>query len=253
MRFLHAYRTLALAAALPLAVPLAASGSGWGDTPCPPTGKEAAPAEGVAVEAQPKGYSNLLPNGSLALWQGRFISPFVETRMPRLRRHRFQRLADLDMAVHWKVRGGVLFYDGDGKNIRTIRQYRNLEMYLDWKVSQGGTGAVYLRSMPAIRFWDTSLENLGAGVGSGGLYWNRTHPSKPAVRADRPVGEWNRFHIKMVGNRVTVRLNDQLVVDDEVLENNWTPGGPLLPSGHIELEGKDSPLRFANIYVRPLP
>jgi len=41
----------------------------------------------------------------------------------------------------------------------------------------------------------------------------------PKVKADKQVGEWNTFHIKMMGERVTVGFNDQLTVDDAPLEN----------------------------------
>ena len=34
----------------------------------------------------------------------------------------------------------------------------------------------------------------------------------------KPVGEWNAFRIRMIGERVSVWLNDVLVVDNTVLE-----------------------------------
>ena len=34
-----------------------------------------------------------------------------------------------------------------------------------------------------------------------------------------PIGEWNTFHIKMIGDRVTVLLNGILVVDNVTMEN----------------------------------
>jgi hypothetical protein len=239
--------------------PSAAIGAGARRLQClpPATGVSAAaedPQDLVGLEnTPPAGFTDLLANDSLALWQGRFISPLVEMRLGPLRRHRFQRLANMDMAVHWKVNKGVLVYDGKGKSIRTLRHYRNFELYIDWKISKGGTSTICLRNTPAVKIWDTSLENLGAEVGSGGLYYNRTHPSKPAVKADNAVGAWNRFYIKMVGDRVSVRLNDQLVVDNVVLENHWLPGSPVFPSGQIELEGTGSPLEFADIFIRELP
>lgn len=238
--------------------PSATFGAGARARPCP------TPAATITTAAQPEevegpdnhpptGFTNLLADDSLALWQGRFISPLVEMRLGPLRRHRFQRLANMDMAVHWRVSKGVLVYDGKGKSIRTRRSYRNFELYLDWKVSKGGVSAVYLRKSPAVKIWDTSLEDLGAEVGSGGLFYNRTHPSKPDVKADNAVGTWNRFYIKMVDDRVTVKLNGQLVVDNVVLENHWVADSPVFPTGEIELEGTGTPLEFKNIYLRELP
>jgi hypothetical protein len=240
-------------------VPDAAVGAGARARPClPPVATTlAAAAQPGEVDdhdgTPPPGFTNLLANDSLALWEGRFISPLVEMRLGPLRRHRFQRLANMDMSVHWRVNKGVLVYDGKGKSIRTCRHYRNVELFIDWKVSKGGTSAVYLRKSPAVKIWDTSLEDLGAEVGSGGLFYNRTHPSKPIAKADNAVGTWNRFYIKMVGDRVTVKLNGQLVVDNVVLENHWIANEPVFPTGEIELEGTGTPLEFRNIFIRELP
>ena len=68
---------------------------------------------------------------------------------------------------------------------------------------------------------DPGKWKLGADKGSGGL-WNNSAgaPGKdPLVLADKPFGEWNKFRILQVGERVTVWLNDKLVVDHARLEN----------------------------------
>ena len=72
----------------------------------------------------------------------------------------------------------------------------------------------------------------------------------PMVVADNPVGEWNTFHIVMDGELVTVRLNDQLVVDDVRLENYWDRSIPIYPSGPIELQNHGNTLYFRNIWIR---
>jgi hypothetical protein len=38
-----------------------------------------------------------------------------------------------------------------------------------------------------------------------------------SVRADKPVGEWNPFHITLKEGRRTVRLNDQVVIEQSRL------------------------------------
>jgi hypothetical protein len=57
----------------------------------------------------------------------------------------------------------------------------------------------------------------------------------------------------MTGERVTVYLNDQLVVDDLRLENYWERGTPPYSTGPIELQAHNSPVYFKNIYIRVLP
>jgi hypothetical protein len=70
--------------------------------------------------------------------------------------------------------------------------------------------------------------------------------------ADNPVGEWNTFYIKMVGDRVTVHLNGVVVVDDVVLENYWDRNLPIFIEEAIELQAHGTDLAFRNIYVREL-
>ena len=72
------------------------------------------------------------------------------------------------------------------------------------------------------------------------------------LREDRPVGEWNTFHIIMKGDRVTVWLNGEKVVDDTPLENYWEKGQPLPAKGPIELQHHGDELWFKNIYIREL-
>ena len=57
--------------------------------------------------------------------------------------------------------------------------------------------------------------------------WMPKNPSKPARVADRPVGEWNTFHIVMKGDKVTVVLNGQKVVDDVALGVVGATMGPV--------------------------
>ena len=56
----------------------------------------------------------------------------------------------------------------------------------------------------------------------------------------------------MVGDKVTVKLNDKTVVDDTPLENYWNRELPLLEKGTIELQNHGNTLYFRNIYVREL-
>ena len=62
----------------------------------------------------------------------------------------------------------------------------------------------------------------------------------PSKAADKPVGEWNTFRIIMVGEKVTVYLNGELVVDNVVLENYWNRSKPIYPTGQIELQNHSS-------------
>jgi hypothetical protein len=152
------------------------------------------------------------------------------------------------MREHWRAEGGVLVFDGGGDNICTAGDYGDFELLVDYRIEPGGDSGIYLRGSPQVQIWDPAQW----AEGSGGLYNNQQHPSKPLVRADRPAGQWNAFHIRMIGERVTVWLNDELVVDDVTLENYWDRDSPIYLTGPIELQSHGTRLAFQNIRLRPI-
>jgi hypothetical protein len=130
-------------------------------------------------------------------------------------------------------------------------------MYVDWKIiddhkGQGDAG-IYLRGSPQVQIWDTTRHSAGAQVGSGGLYNNQVHESKPLKVADNKLDEWNTFHIIMKADRVTVYLNGQLVTDNVILENYWDRKQPIFPIEQIELQAHGSPVAYRDLYVKELP
>ena len=67
-------------------------------------------------------------------------------------------------------------------------------MIVDWRITKKGDSGIYLRGSPQVQIWDTSRVEVGAQVGSGGLYNNAKFRSTPLKVADNPIGEWNHSH-----------------------------------------------------------
>jgi hypothetical protein len=160
-----------------------------------------------------------------------------------------QTAADETMRAHWKVVDGVLAFDGKGESLCTTGDYGDFELLADWKIEKGGDSGLYLRGSPQVQIWDAEANPAG----SGGLFNNEKAPSQPLEKADRPVGEWNAFRILMIGERVTVYLNDKRVVDNTVLESYWERDESIYPSGQIELQAHGNPLYFRSIFIREIP
>jgi len=181
---------------------------------------------------------------------------------------------------HWKVQDWVLNYDGKGGDLWTEKEYGDFQMIVDWRwpnkptkqprpiilpngddatddngnqkmaeVDDAGDSGIYLRgsSKSQVNIWCWP-------VGSGEVYGYRTDKSQPAdvragvtpkTRADRPIGQWNRFEITMKGDRLTVVLNGETVI-----ENAHLPG--VAPRGPIALQHHGDPIQFANIYIKEL-
>ncbi len=181
---------------------------------------------------------------------------------------------------HWKVGGNVLHFDGKGQSLWTDESYGDFEMLVDWKWTAEHQGkmqrpyigldgnivknadgtdktieveerdsGIYLRgnSKSQVNMWLWPC-------GSGEVYGYRTDAKMPPevraavtprVNADAPIGEWNRFRIRMVGETLNVWLNDKEVIIDAKL-----PGVP--KSGPIALQCHGCPIDFTNVMVRRL-
>ncbi|MGI9473184.1 MAG: 3-keto-disaccharide hydrolase [Rubripirellula sp.] len=197
---------------------------------------------------------------------------------------------------HWKVLDGVIDYDsrseakGD-KNLRTKEDFGDFILKLDWRIKEtsglydvpivlsdgsylkdasgkkitiktpNADSGIYLRG-----FSKAQLNIWRWPVGSGEVYGIRNNESVPTeiragltprFNADNPVGEWNSFVIIVVKDRVTVLLNDHMV-----LENALLPGipqrGPIVlqhhggPDKNGELRAASSLVQFRNIWIKSI-
>ncbi len=178
-------------------------------------------------------------------------------------------------AGHWRAADWTIDFDGRGADLWTQESFGDFELICDWRwsgaarpverpvilpngeqkqgatreVQDAGDSGIYLRgsAKSQVNIWCWP-------VGSGEVYGYRVDPAMaaevragvtPKVAADAPIGEWNRFEIAMVGERLTVVLNGQTVIDDARL-----PGVP--GRGPIALQAHGSAIQFANIYIREL-
>ncbi|MBI5385498.1 MAG: DUF1080 domain-containing protein [Verrucomicrobia bacterium] len=183
-------------------------------------------------------------------------------------------------AGHWITNDWILDYDGKSKDLWTAQEFGDFELIVDWRWTakpqkaklpvirpdgseekdadgktktaealDAGDSGIYLRgsSKSQVNIWCWP-------VGSGEVWGYRTDASQPPevragatpkLKADAPIGQWNRFHITMVGERLTVVLNDKTVI-----ENARLPGVSL--RGKIALQNHGHPIQFANLYVRAI-
>jgi len=199
------------------------------------------------------GFVSLFNGVNLDGWKALVGNPIIRSKMTASQLQAAEDSANEKTKGDWIAKDGLLIFTGHGNNLATTKQYGDIEMYVDWKIKPKGDAGIYLRGTPQVQIWDTSRREVGAQVGSGGLYNNQKHESKPLSVADNKVGEWNRFHIIMKGDRVTVYLNGSLVTDNVPLENYWDRSMPLFPREQLELQAHGTEVAYRNIFVRELP
>ena len=202
------------------------------------------------------GFVSLFNGRDLQGWKGLVENPIKRAKMSSDELAKAQEKADELMKKDWIVENGDLVYIGHGwDNICTVKNYADFELLVDWRLDPDGKepdAGVYLRGTPQVQIWDIRRTNVGAQVGSGGLYNNKQNPSTPTSVEDNKLGEWNTFRIIMKGDKVTVWLNGTKVVDNVVLENYWDRNLPIFPCDQIEMQAHGSRCYFRNIYVKEL-
>lgn len=249
--------------------------------------------------APPKGFTALFNGKDLSGWYGWGTKDPSElwkmspTELADYKRKSFEGGLPVGKAgpdhikAHWSVVNGELVNDGKGLYLTSDKDYGDFELMVDYKALPDGDSGIYLRGIPQIQIWDTTKgdpRGLGQDKGSGGL-WNNSKgaPGKdPSKKMDRPFGEWNTFHVKMIGERVTVIFNGEKVVDNAVLENFFAnqkagylayakgdakaktkakkeeklPNGylrdPAFPKGPIQLQTHGSEIRWRNVFIREI-
>jgi HEAT repeat protein len=199
-----------------------------------------------------EGFKPIFNGKDLTGWHGLVENPIARSKMKPAELAKKQAEADKKVPLNWSVKDGCIWFNGKGDNLCTIQQYGDFEMLVDWRITKKGDSGIYLRGTPQVQIWDTSRVDVGAQVGSGGLYNNQKNSSKPLKVADNPVGDWNTFRIIMIGEKVSVWLNGELVVDNVTLENYWDRSIPIFPKEQIELQAHGTDLAFRDLYLREI-
>ncbi|HEX8916235.1 MAG TPA: DUF1080 domain-containing protein, partial [Humisphaera sp.] len=150
---------------------------------------------------------------------------------------------------HWVPKDWTLDYDGKSaaadKTLWTEKAYGDFEMVVDWRLTGkpkagGDAGRTGIR----LRGTDKAEVALWCDpAGSGGV---PGYDAAPKAKADRKPGDWNRTILTMRGDRLTVTLNGQMV-----LENARLSGVPA--TGRIGLADHGDPVQFASVFVKELP
>ncbi len=178
--------------------------------------------KGGTAKDPPEGFTSLFNSKDLSMWQNAGKQP------------------------EWIVENGLIHHTGkDGKNLATAQKYKDFELWVDWKITKGGESGIYLRGRPQVQ--------IGGEEGSGGLSTNKKGSDGQLplyagkLRKDKKPGDWNTFYIKMLDTKVTVALNDVIVVDNAVFLDGKIPA-----EGPIELQAHGSPVWFRNVFVREI-
>lgn len=144
----------------------------------------------------------------------------------------------------WKVENGVLVSEaGEYGWLRSEMPFADFEMRAEYRQAADGNSGIFLRSAKEGAPHQTGYE----------LQIFDTHPQFPTgslvghLKADAvqpPAAQWNKYEIRVEGDRFVVKLNGKQVLDGRDAKSKF---------GYVGLQhNKDKKIEFRNIAVRPL-
>lgn len=174
---------------------------------------------------------------------------------------------------NWLAHNGIIKHNGKSgqtQHLWTEKEYGDFTMVFDWRWSGRGEMKMQPQVLPDGTHGDkVEIEELDSGiflrgnvksqvnlwnwpVGSGEVWGYRTDKNTspevraavtPKVKADKPVGEWNRMMITMKGDVLNVVLNGK-----QVIENAQLPDVPA--RGPLALQHHGQAIDFANLWIK---
>jgi hypothetical protein len=178
----------------------------------------------------------------------------------------------------WAVTNGY-FETGRGGGIRTKDKWADFQLHLEFATpsrvsgsSQGrGNSGVMINGMYEVQVLD-SFNNPTYPDGQAGALYGQT---PPLVNASKPPGEWQSYDIlfespRWEGTNLVKKANVTVIHNGVVLHHKREYIGatdgiggvphtslgkysqPHSPEMHIELQDHGNPVRYRNIWIRPM-
>lgn len=210
-------------------------------------------APGLASSAQSPGQP---PADAIVLFDGKDLSPWLKGD---------------GKPAQWKVENGCLKVNGTG-SIQTRDSFGDCQLHVEFATpaevqgeSQGrGNSGVFLMNRYEIQVLD-SYKNRSYADGQCAAMYGQ-YP--PLVNACRAPGEWQTYDIlfrapRFAGDELTEPATLTLLHNGVVVHSNRAFQGatthrntagysPHAPEGPIQLQDHGNPVRYRNIWVRPL-
>jgi hypothetical protein len=180
-------------------------------------------------------------------------------------------LLEKDLATHWITTGNWSWKDGvatltprPGEQgwkrwsayLWSKKKYGDFEIEFDYKLEKGGNSGFYFRVgdvndpvaqgievqiYDSASFGDKPLNDHDSGGIIPGV--------PPTKRAAKPAGEWNHFQIVNKGDKLTVKLNGELVNEVNLAAGKLASRPKVGPIG---FQDHGLPLHFRNLRIREL-
>jgi hypothetical protein len=155
----------------------------------------------------------------------------------------------------WSVKDGLLVNTVNpgehGTDLVTGDKFWNFTVRYQYRIPKGANSGFYLRGRHEIQILDDYAGGKPGPGGNGAIY-NFKAPDK---FVSKPPGEWNTVEATIIGNKITVLLND-VKIHDRVACDRATGSeidDRVNEPGPIFLQGDHGSVTFRDIRIKELP
>lgn len=232
------FRFVALALCLPLMLLVSCGG-----TASEPKASQTADLNQSAYEADPTGWTDLMPSADLGGWS-RMPIPTDKTLG----------------AQQWFVRDGMLVLEADGERewLRYDgKQFQNFIAHVEWRFRKVEVEEGEPRYNGGVYFWaepkGAQFYQAQTGQAGGWLFGdfpkdgdrNRTNlRDQMGENRVKPVGEWNTYEIHATPQEIRLWVNG-------AVQSRWE--NPPLTGGYFGLEAEGYYMEFRKLLIKELP
>ncbi|MDH6305457.1 hypothetical protein M2459_001910 [Parabacteroides sp. PF5-5] len=166
--------------------------------------------------------------------------------------------------------------EGGAANIISTETAGDMELYVEFMIPQGSNSGVYVHGLYELQIWDSYGKEPRLQTDKTGALYHYIDRKTigidgqviPLVRAERPHGQWNAYHIwfraprfdasgKKIENAkfIKVLLNGELIHENQERIGATTAALEIPEAAKnpvVMLQGDHGSVAFRNIYVKPL-
>ncbi len=149
----------------------------------------------------------------------------------------------------WVVENGILKNGQGASDLVTDQKFWDYKLHAEYRYGPKSNSGIGLRGRYEIQIYD-DYGQPPSMHGNGALYSRLA----PVINASKPAGEWQTLDITLIGNQLTVVLNEAKIIDKREIEGltaiamdpNESEPGPIVVQGDHGL------VEFRKLTLMPL-
>lgn len=161
-----------------------------------------------------------------------------------------------DDVSNWSLNSGILKSVIAGPSLRTRRRFRDFSLQLEFKLPPKCNSGVFLRGRYEVQLIDSEFRKANGqpldGVQKCGAIYGQTAPLRDVYRGPET---WNSLDVRLIGETVTVQMNDTLIINafklrgptEAAFDREETEPGPIFLQSQT-VSGQE----FRNLRITPI-